>query len=114
MKMTLAESSLSGFLYFIQVGCVRHSDHARIISGLPRKADKVKAGRHFAFVPQPDSCTAANGISIRSPRRSARAVSAKGRLPRAFEVLRLMINSSLFGNSTARSPGLAPLRIFRT
>jgi hypothetical protein len=54
MKMTLAESSLSGFLYFIQVGCVRHSDHARIISGLPRKADKVKAGRHFAFVPDGD------------------------------------------------------------
>jgi hypothetical protein len=72
MKMTLAESSLSGFLYFIQVGCVRHSDHARIISGLPRKADKVKAGRHFAFVPEAEGWTNLESSNERaSAQRSA-------------------------------------------
>ena|SRR6516162_347927 len=46
---------------------------------------------------------------------SARARSVGGiSSPSDFATLRLMINSSLFGNSTGRSAGLAPLRIFTT
>jgi hypothetical protein len=65
--MTLAESSLSGFLYFIQVGCVRHSDHAPITSGLPRKADKFKAGRHFTLVPIADVALLDHLVGAREP-----------------------------------------------
>src|SRR5258708_36298241 len=89
-----------------------HREH--MFSALPPRTDIERPVRHVRFVPTTDSCAAANGISIRSPRRSARAVSAKGRPPTAFKVLRLMINSNLFGNSTAGSPGVAPLRIFTT
>jgi hypothetical protein len=53
-------------------------------------------------------------FSTQSAQSGRWQVSTKGRPPSAFEVLKLMINSSLFGNSTARSTGLAPLRIFTT
>src|ERR1700730_120218 len=46
---------------------------------------------------------------------SARARSVGGiSSPSAFAALRLITNSSLFGNSTGRSDGLAPLRILTT
>jgi hypothetical protein len=35
-----------------ELGQSRHSDHAPITSGLPRKADIFRTGRHFAFVPK--------------------------------------------------------------
>jgi hypothetical protein len=94
-------------------GQKRRFDPLPVTSGLPPITDIIRPPAQVRLVPTTDSGAAANGISIQSPRRSARAVSAKGRPPSAFEVLRLMINSSLFGNSTARSPGLAPLRISR-
>jgi hypothetical protein len=53
-----------------------------------------------------------NRYSITS---SARAISAGGTVrPSAFAVLRLMTNSNLVGNSTGRSPGLAPFKILCT
>src|SRR5262249_29646056 len=46
---------------------------------------------------------------------SARARTAAGTLmPIALAVLTLITSSNLVGNSTARSPGFAPLRIFCT
>jgi hypothetical protein len=44
------------------LGHSRRFDHAPIISGLPRKADIFRVGRHFGFVPLPDSCIAANRV----------------------------------------------------
>jgi hypothetical protein len=42
-----------------------------------READISRTSRHVRYVPQPDSCTAANSIVIRSPRRRARASLAE-------------------------------------
>jgi hypothetical protein len=57
MKMTLAETAYPASYILFKSDCVRHSDHAPITSGFPRKADKFKAGRHFAFVPNADVIT---------------------------------------------------------
>src|SRR4029453_16233775 len=43
------------------------------MSALPPKADMCGATRDVRFGPKADSCTAANSISIRSPRRRWRA-----------------------------------------
>src|ERR1700716_325118 len=45
----------------------------RVESDLAPIADVGRAPWHVAEVPKPDSCTAANSIAIRSPRRPARA-----------------------------------------
>ena len=51
---------------------------------------------------------------IRSPRRGAsRSLGGMVRL-RALAVLRLITSSILVGNSTGRSPGLAPFKILST
>ena len=44
------------------------------MSALPPIADMCGALAYVCFVPKADSCTAANSITIRSPRRRARAV----------------------------------------
>ena len=69
--------------------------------------------RHFSNVRSADMQRSKKGhYSITS---SARARSAGGiSSPSAFAALRLITNSSLFGNSTGRSDGLAPLRILTT
>src|SRR5882757_6996550 len=69
--------------------------------------------RHFRFPRErPKRRQKTGHYSITS---SARARSVGGiSNPSAFAALRLMINSSLFGNSTGRSDGLAPLRILTT
>src|SRR3979409_2253122 len=45
-------------------GHSRRLGHVGDKSGLPQTADISGSGRHFAFVPIPDSCTAANSISF--------------------------------------------------
>lgn len=37
------------------------------MSGLPPIADIVRPHARVRFVPQPDSCTATNGLAIQSP-----------------------------------------------
>src|SRR3984893_2787270 len=54
-------------------------DHSRpnwavlVMSGLPPVATVERTSRFGSFVPLTDSCTTANGIFIRSPRRRGRA-----------------------------------------
>jgi hypothetical protein len=61
-------------------------------------------------LPQPDSCTAANSVSVHSTTSLARATSMGGiSRPSALAVLRLMISSNFVGCSIGRSAGFAPL-----
>ena len=48
--------------FMSEMGQSRHSDCVSITSGLPRKADKFKAGPDFAKVPGADSGTAVNDV----------------------------------------------------
>ena len=50
------------------------------MSALERITDSTRTLRHVRKVPIADSCTAANGIAIRSPRRRGRATHHSGRL----------------------------------
>jgi hypothetical protein len=77
-----------------------------MFSGLPSSADVGGRRWHFSCVPlaaigQPYSITS-----------SARASSVGGTVrPSALAVLRLIKSSMLVGNSTGRSPGLAPFQL---
>ena len=55
----------------------------KVMSALPPRADICGALGHVRFVPKADPCTAANSISIRSPRRRAAGESTarRGRAP---------------------------------
>jgi len=69
-------------------------------SASPPKADIVSLPRYVSFVPNADSCTAANdahGLAIRTPHQHGRAASLapRGRAPSAFAVLRSMTSSNL-------------------
>ncbi len=76
-------------------GQARHFDHAPITSGLPRQAEKFRAGRHFAFVPTSES----RDYSITS---SARPSSESGTVrPSALAVLRLNRSPALKFRSLA-------------
>jgi hypothetical protein len=48
---------------------VRRTQYEYMSSDLRSNSDIAQRRRHFAFVPTRNSCTAANGISIRSSRR---------------------------------------------
>src|ERR1700738_4359146 len=50
-------------------GQKRRFDRASAASGLAQQPDILSVPRHVSKVPTGDSCTAANNISIRSPRR---------------------------------------------
>ena len=50
---------------------------SRSVSALLLKADIASSPRHVCFVPGPDSCTAANRVTIRRPRRRARAATVR-------------------------------------
>src|SRR5262249_21177444 len=47
----------------------RHFSDVRHMSALPPKADIGRALAHVGFGPIADSCSAANSIAVRSPRR---------------------------------------------
>src|SRR5262245_9930745 len=67
--------------------------------------------RHSHADEQSDELAATN----HSMTSSARTSTDGGIInPRAFAALSLMTSSSLVGNSTGKSPGLAPLRILFT
>ena len=77
-------------------------------------ADMAGSHRDVAEVPQPDSCTATKAPP-HSITLSANCWSCHGTSrPKAFAVFILTLSTSLVGNSTGRSPGMAPFRIFST
>jgi hypothetical protein len=47
----------------------RRTHSEQMSSGFPLKADIAQCSRHVSKVPKGDSCSAANSIIIRSPRR---------------------------------------------
>jgi len=79
MISNLADESLPGNGQMSELGQSRRSDRAPVPSVLPRKADKFRARWRSAFVPQTDSCTAANNvrrISSETPQLAWRAAFA--------------------------------------
>src|SRR5258708_6563110 len=93
---------------------LRKAHCEQMSSGLPPIADMNEPCRHFAFVPQPDSCTAAKEAhrlaqSINSS--ASNCIELGTSRPSARAVCRLMTNSSLVGCKTGKSAGFAPLRI---
>jgi hypothetical protein len=65
-----------------------------ITSGIPRKADKFRTRRHFAFGPFTDSFTA--GLRIGKP--SVIAVSSRVMRPKACPELRLFLVAIFLAN----------------
>jgi hypothetical protein len=106
------------------------------MSALPPKADIVQHGGNVRFVPKADSCAAAIGataiagnaefspaggaaddhpVNFYSMIWSALNSTVGGILrPSAFAVFWLIHNSSVVGNSTGKSAGLAPFSILST
>ena len=96
------------------LGHKRTLGHLQAMSALPPKADIGTQPRDVCFVPKADilRCGKERRYSITS---SAMATRPGGKVrPSAFAVLRLITNSNLFGCTTGRSAGLAPLRILRS
>ena len=80
-----------------------------IRSALPQSPDLGGAHWHFAFVPEPDSCTAAKSHR-QSITSSARPITVPGTMiPNALAVFRLMTRSNLVGRSTGKLGAFSPL-----
>src|SRR5262249_41159197 len=94
------------------------------MSALPLKADIATAPRNVSFVPKTDSCSAAKGRLIRSPRWRGRAGAVAHRDHRfgGFELVHALpaidhahtlLGTACISSASAalklRSPGAAPL-----
>jgi hypothetical protein len=81
------------------------------MSALPLKADVCGANRYVCFGPKADSCSAANGIAIRSPHLRALLACLERWGPSALAVFRIVLQVALFHQKSAHFPHeVAPRR----
>src|SRR5262249_21509894 len=79
------------------------------MSALPPKPDIGTQSWNVRFVPKADILRCGKNLVIRSPRRRRASSDCCTVSPRAFAVLRLIINSYFVGAWTGRSAGLLAL-----